>query len=128
MMVAFYLCSIYLIIYLKCLRMKTRHSFTAILLAAGFALSAFLASPPMGGTIKGRITPADGAFRACAVSSSSDSTKANIVGGAFEIKELKPGIYTLVIEGTSPYKTTSKTGLQVKEAETTDVGEIILEQ
>lgn len=108
--------------------MKTRHSMMAGLLASAFALTAFLPSTHMGGSIKGRVKPADGAFRACAVSSYSDSTKVNIVGGMFEFKELKPGLYNLLIEGTIPYKSTTKTGILVKEAETTDVGEILLEQ
>jgi len=108
--------------------MKTRYSIMAGLLAVAFILSAFLASTHIGGTIKGKVTPAIGAFRAAAFSSSSDSAKVNIVAGMFEIKDLKPGTYNLVIEAAIPYKSTIKTGVVVKEAETTDVGEILLTQ
>jgi hypothetical protein len=41
-----------------------------------------------GGSIKGKIIPADAAFQACAVSG-KDSFKTNILAGQFEIKKYK---------------------------------------
>lgn len=48
--------------------------------------------------------------------------------GAFELGDVKPGIYQVIIEAKSPYKNLVKEGVEVKEGEATDLGEITLEQ
>jgi hypothetical protein len=80
-----------------------------------------------GGTIKGKITPADAAFQACAVAG-KDSFKTNILGGDFEIKGIKPGTYKLIILATAPFKTITKEKIVVIDRQITDVGEIALDK
>ena len=79
------------------------------------------------GSIKGTVTPADGAVKAWALSA-TDTLKADILNGAFEIVNVKPGDYRLIIEAKAPYKNTAKDGVSVKDAQPTDVGEIKLDQ
>ena len=79
------------------------------------------------GSVKGTVTPADAAVRALAISG-ADTLKADIANGAFEIGEAKPGTYQVIIEAKAPYKNAVKDGVEVKEGEATDLGEIKLEQ
>ncbi|HTN08369.1 carboxypeptidase regulatory-like domain-containing protein [Agriterribacter sp.] len=79
------------------------------------------------GSVKGTVKPADAAVRAWAISG-TDTLKADIANGAFEITDAKPGTYKVIIEANAPYKNASKEGVEVKDGESTDVGEIALEQ
>lgn len=79
------------------------------------------------GGIKGTVTPAEGAVQAWAFSS-TDTLKAPVTDGVFELVGLKPGEYKLEIEAKSPYKNMVKENISVGEGQTTDVGEIKLEQ
>ena len=76
--------------------------------------------------IKGTVTPADKAVRARAVSP-TDTLQADVQNGAFEIKDVKPGTYSVIIEAEAPYTNTRKKDVVVN-GETTDVGEIKLQQ
>jgi len=78
-------------------------------------------------SIKGTVTPADAATRAWALSS-SDTLKADIEKGAFEIPNVKPGIYQVIIEAKAPYKNTNKGGVTVAEGKAADLGEIKLDK
>jgi len=79
------------------------------------------------GSIKGTITPADGATKAWALSS-SDTLKADIQGGSFEITNAKAGSYRLIIEAKPPYRNTAKDNVAVTDGQPTNVGEIKLNQ
>ena len=79
------------------------------------------------GSIKGTVSPADAATQAWALSS-SDTLKAAVQNGAFEITNVKPGDYRLIIEAKPPYKNQAKDAISVKDGQPTDVGEIKLEQ
>lgn len=79
------------------------------------------------GSIKGTVSPADGATRAWALSG-TDTLKAAIDKGAFEITGAKAGSYRLIIEAKPPYKNAAKDGITVADGQPTDVGEIKLEQ
>ena len=79
------------------------------------------------GSVKGTVTPADGAVRAWAISG-TDTLRADVTNGAFEIGSAKPGTYQVIIEAKAPYKNASKDGVEVKEGAATDLGEIKLEQ
>jgi hypothetical protein len=79
------------------------------------------------GTIKGRVTPADGATRAWALSS-TDTLRADIQAGTFEISNARPGTYRVIIEAKPPYKNTAKDNVHVADGQPTDVGEIKLSQ
>ena len=90
--------------------------------AALFAFSEFRA-----GTIKGMISPADAATNAWAVSA-TDTLKAAINQGTFSIADAPPGTYRVIIEAKPPFKNAAKDGVTVTDGQTTDVGEIKLEQ
>jgi len=78
-------------------------------------------------SIKGTVNPPDGAVRAWALSS-TDTLKAAIEKGAFEIPNVKPGTYQIIIEAKAPYKNTGKDGVTVAEGKPADVGEIKLDK
>ncbi|HRP30775.1 MAG TPA: carboxypeptidase-like regulatory domain-containing protein [Agriterribacter sp.] len=103
---------------------KTRLTLTALsIVAAGlFAFKAIT-----NGSVKGTVSPADAAVRAWAISG-TDTLKTDVSNGAFEIGDAKPGTYKLIIEAKAPYKNATKEGVEVKDGETTDLGEITLVQ
>ena len=79
------------------------------------------------GSIKGTITPAEGATRAWALSA-TDTLKAEIHLGSFVIANVKAGTYRVIIEAKPPYKNTAKDNVKVADNQPTDVGEIKLGQ
>jgi hypothetical protein len=79
------------------------------------------------GSIKGTITPADGATKVWALSS-ADTLKADIQSGSFEIINAKSGVYRLIVEAKPPYKNTAKDNVMVADGQATNVGEIKLGQ
>jgi hypothetical protein len=78
-------------------------------------------------SIKGKVTPAEGASRAW-VLSGKDTIRAEIEKGTFEIPNVKPGTYQLIIEAKAPYKSTGLDGVPVAAGKPTDVGEIKLQK
>jgi len=94
-------------------------------LAMAFALFAFTTFK--NGSIKGTVVPSAAATSAYVVSG-MDTMRTNIQNGAFEIGQVKPGTYKLVIEAIAPYKNFEKEGVVVNEKKATDVGEITLQQ
>ncbi|HEY4063772.1 MAG TPA: carboxypeptidase-like regulatory domain-containing protein [Puia sp.] len=91
--------------------------------AAGF----FAFSQIKAGSIKGTVTPSDGAVRAWA-ESATDTLKAPIVNGSYEIADAKPGMYKVIIEAKPPYKNAAKDGVSVNDGQAADAGEIKLEK
>jgi len=76
--------------------------------------------------ITGRVNPVDGANSAWAIGG-RDSAASNIVNGNFSFA-LKPGIYKVVVDGIEPYKDAVLENISVKEGQTVDVGEIMLQR
>jgi len=79
------------------------------------------------GSIKGTINPPDAAKEVWAVSA-TDTLKAPVNNGAFEITNAKAGTYKVMVDATDPYKDAVKDGVQVSDGQATDVGEIKLEK
>jgi hypothetical protein len=79
------------------------------------------------GSIKGTVAPAEGGVRAWA-ESATDTAKAAIVNGAYEIMDVKPGAYKVIIEARPPYMNAVKTGITVIDGQSTDAGETKLEK
>lgn len=77
------------------------------------------------GSIKGKVSPSDGAVRAWA-ESATDTVNAAIQNGTFEIDNVKPGTYKIVIEAKPPYKNVAKEGISVTDGQPVDAGEIML--
>lgn len=95
---------------------------TAVVAAGLFAFTYLRA-----GSIKGTVTPAEGGVRAWA-ESASDTLKAPIINGAYEITDAKPGTYKVIIEAKPPYKNVAKDGIMVSDGQAADAGEIKLEK
>jgi len=112
----------------KEIRTRAR-KFTGLKLAAIVVVAAglFAFSSLKGGSIKGTVSPADGAARAWA-ESSTDTLKALVINGAYEITDAKPGTYNIIIEAKPPYKNAAKSGVTVNDGQATDAGEIKLEK
>jgi hypothetical protein len=102
--------------------MKNSVSFGLViaLLLISFAFIAFAH-----GTIKGKIIPADGASQVWAISA-SDTLKAAISQGSFQIYNVTKGTYKVYIDAKDPYKDVVKEGVHVVEDGTVDLGEIQL--
>jgi len=78
-------------------------------------------------SIKGTVTPADKAVKAWAIST-NDTLSAPVNNGSFEIPNAKAGTYSVIIEAQDPYANTRRKDVIVTEGQTTDVGEIKLQQ
>jgi hypothetical protein len=79
------------------------------------------------GSIKGTISPTDAGVRAWA-ESATDTLRAPIINGSYEITDAKPGAYKVIIEAKPPYRNIAKDGIMVNDGQPTDVGEIRLEK
>lgn len=97
----------------------------SLLAIAVITAGLFSFRPFFGGTVKGTVAPPDAGVRAW-VLSATDTIRADVNQGAFEITNIKPGLYKLIIEAKPPYKNTSKDGIEVADGATFDVGEIKL--
>jgi len=84
-------------------------------------------SHPVTGSIRGTVSPADGAARVWAVSS-LDTTSGAVQSGAFEIVVPKEGMYKVIVEAKPPYRNAAKDNVSVANGQTTDVGQINLER
>jgi len=94
----------------------------AISSAALFSFNAIQTS-----TIKGSVTPADKGVRAWAVSA-TDTLKADITNGVFELNDVKAGTYSIIIEAQEPYANTRKKDVVVSaDSAVVNVGEIKLQ-
>ena len=103
---------------------KAKLTFAALCLAAAglFAFKAY-----EGGSIKGTVSPAEGAATVLAISG-TDTLKTGVDKGAFEILNVKANTYKLVVEANAPYKSATVGDVKVEEGKATDVGEIKLVQ
>ena len=95
--------------------------FTA-LLVMGFSFRAYFNSP-----VKGSVNPPNGAVRAWLLSK-SDTLNTPVIQGTFMITNVKPGNYTLMLEGKPPYKDSFKQDVVVVDGQPTDVGVIEMQQ
>jgi Polysaccharide lyase family 4, domain II len=94
----------------------------AIATAGLFAFSAI-----SNGSIKGKVSPANAATQAWIVSA-TDTLRASVSNGMFEIPNVKPGTYRLIIEAKPPFKNASKESVIVNDGQVNDLGEIVLGQ
>lgn len=83
-----------------------------------FAFRAYWNSP-----VKGSVTPSNAGIRAW-VLSRTDTLNAPVLEGNFMIENVKPGNYTLMVEGVPPYRNAIKQGIIVADGQPTDVGVI----
>lgn len=97
-----------------------------VLLIAIFGTFAFDAM--QGGTIAGTIKPADAAAHAWAIIGTDTFNGSINQGGQFEVSKLKAGIYKVVIEGNPPYANAVRDQVEVRDGQTTGIGEIVLKK
>ncbi len=110
----------------KCTIMKkVKTAFIALSIATAGLLA--FKHAPFTGTIRGTVSPAEGAARVWAVST-SDTAKGNMQNGAFEITTAKEGTYKVIVEAIPPYRNAAKDNVIVANGQTTDVGQINLER
>ena len=98
-----------------------------LLASVAIAASLFAFTTFEGGSIKGKIVPAEGASQVWAMSA-SDTLKSTINQGVFELANAKAGTYKVYIDATEPYKDVVKEGVQVADGATVDLGEITLQK
>jgi hypothetical protein len=79
------------------------------------------------GSIRGTITPIDAGVRAWA-ESATDTLKAPIINGSYEITDAKAGAYKVIIEAKPPYRNIARDGIMVTDGQATDAGEIKLDK
>ncbi len=77
--------------------------------------------------VKGTASPPDGALRAW-LYSKTDTLNTDVNQGNFEFHNVKPGQYTMMVEGKPPYRNSTREGVDVVEGQPTDVGDINMSQ
>ncbi len=77
--------------------------------------------------IKGAIRPVDATVSGIWAMSGTDTVKAQALKGNF-VLQAKAGTWKLVVRASAPYKDAVMEGVEVKEGQITDVGEIKLPQ
>jgi hypothetical protein len=91
------------------------------------ALILFASAQHRLGSIKGTVLPVDAGVRAWA-ESATDTLRAPILNGSYQITDAKPGAYKVVIEAKPPYRNIARDGLMVTDGQVTDAGEIKLDK
>jgi hypothetical protein len=77
--------------------------------------------------VKGSVSPANGSSRAWLISR-TDTLNAPVLQGIFMITNVKPGNYTLMLEGRPPFRDSFKQDVLVVDGQPTDVGVIEMNQ
>ncbi len=77
--------------------------------------------------VRGSVTPSDAGIRAWIISK-TDTLNAPVIQGNFVIENVKPGSYTLMIDGRPPYRSAFKQAVVVVDGQQTDVGVIQMNQ
>lgn len=78
-------------------------------------------------SITGKVTPVDAAQAVWAISATDSVKSTNISSGSFSL-QAKPGTYKLVIDAKEPFKDVTLDNLELKQGQSLDVGEIVLQQ
>ncbi len=79
------------------------------------------------GSIRGTVMPIDAGVQVWA-ESVTDTLKAPILNGSYEITEAKAGTYKIIIEAKPPYRNIAKDGIMVSDGQAADAGEIKLDK
>src|ERR1700712_4080351 len=77
--------------------------------------------------VKGSVSPSNGSSRAWLISR-TDTLNAPVLQGIFMITNVKPGNYTLMLEGRPPFRDSFKQDILVVDGQPTDVGVIEMNQ
>ncbi|MBS0028636.1 carboxypeptidase-like regulatory domain-containing protein [Chitinophaga sp. 22321] len=96
-----------------------------MLALAAVAFGAFAFKGVDGGTIAGKVTPAEGATEAWAIQG-TDTLTSPVTDGGFNFANAKAGAYTVIKGAKAPFKPATVTDVRVEEGKSTDLGEIKL--
>ena len=77
--------------------------------------------------VRGSVNPSNGALRAWLLSK-TDTLNGPVIQGNFMITNVKPGNYTLMLEGKPPFRDSFKQDVLVVDGQPTDVGVIEMQQ
>lgn len=99
----------------------------SLLALAAVTFGAFAFTSFEGGSISGKVVPAEGATEAWAVSG-TDTLKTAVAQGAFSFTSAKAGTYTVIVDAKEPFKDATITDVKVEDGKATDLGEIKLAQ
>lgn len=80
-----------------------------------------------GGSITGKVTPADAATEAWAIQG-TDTLKTAVADGAFTFQDAKAGAYTVMVAAKTPFKPAVLNDVKVEDGKATDLGEIKLSE
>ncbi len=106
--------------------MKKTWASLSVIAALAAGLLSFTALE--GGSIKGSLNPANSAIRVWALNATDTFRTTVGQGSAFEISNVKAGVYKIIVEATPPFKNTAKDSVTVTDGNTTDIGEIKVNQ
>ena len=95
----------------------------AIMLASLLSFGRYL----KGGNIKGSLYPVSGVSQIFAISN-EDTIKGILSGNGFVIEDAKNGSYMLLVNAMPPYKSTTRSNIQVVNQRTFNVGNIRLDK
>ena len=108
--------------------MSNRLMTGCLLLSAGLVLAAGFSTSPFAGTVMGNVNPAEAASRAWIFSATDTLTAEVESSGHFQISQVKPGNYRLLVEAKPPYRNSVKEGIRVADGAPTDVGTIEMQK
>ena len=94
---------------------------TSLAPAAGFI-------KPVAGTLTGNVNPPEAGLRAWIFSATDTLTATVENSGHFQISQVKPGNYRLLVEARPPYRNSVKEGIHVADGVPTDVGTIEMQK
>src|SRR5260221_10247684 len=106
--------------------MSTKHTRPISVFLTLIALVILLASASRinwNSPVKGSVNPMNAATRAWLLSK-LDTLNSPVIQGNFMITNVKPGNYTLMVEGKPPYRDSFKQDVLVVDGQPTDVGVI----
>ncbi len=90
------------------------------------ATGLFSFSTMVDGNIIGKVVPPEGAEKVWAING-SDSLEAQLVDGGFSFS-LAPGTWKIVVDAKEPFKDAVLENVESRDGESTDLGEITLQQ
>ncbi|SKA21648.1 hypothetical protein SAMN04488128_1021644 [Chitinophaga eiseniae] len=96
-----------------------------MLALAAVAFGTFAFKGIEGGSVTGKVTPADAATEALAITG-TDTLKSPVNDGAFSFQNAKSGTYTVIVGAKAPFKPATIADVKVEDGKATDLGEIKL--
>jgi hypothetical protein len=83
---------------------------------------------PAAGTVTGYVNPPEAALRAWIFSGTDTLTATVETSGHFQMAQVKPGNYHLLVEAKPPYRNSVREGIRVADGVPTDVGTIEMQR